>query len=123
MGLYPLIRSNTKKKSLSTKNCLNWELDYNEAVLREDVTDCWKCRRLWNKFCRGSKVNMVLKVLIVAKLKLVVVSKKKGVSKLKMWPLEKIRFGGAGTLTVLTSCNDEILGNLSPFGQDLQLLF
>ena len=59
------------------------------------------------------------KVLIVAKLKLVVVLKKKGVSELKMQPLEKIRFGGAGTLTALTACNDEILGNLAPFGQDI----
>ena len=40
-------------------------------------------------------------------------------SKLKMRPLEKIRFGDAGMLTVLTACNDEILGNLLPFGQDL----
>ena len=45
----------------------------------------------------------------MAKLKLVVVSKKKGVSKLKMRLLEKIRFGGTSTLTVLTACNDEIL--------------
>ena len=45
----------------------------------------------------------------MAKLKLVVVPKKKGVSKLKMQPLEKIRFGSAGTLTALTACNDEIL--------------
>ena len=45
----------------------------------------------------------------MAKLKLVVVPKKKGVSKLKMRPLEKIRFGGAGTLTALTACDDEIL--------------
>ena len=37
----------------------------------------------------------VLKVPIVAKLKLVVMPKKKGVSKLKMRPLEKIIFGGA----------------------------
>ena len=59
------------------------------------------------------------KVIIVAQLKLVVVPKKKGVLKLKMRPLEKIRFGGAGTLIVLTTCNDEILGNLAPFGQDL----
>ena len=59
------------------------------------------------------------KVLIVAKLKLMVVPKKKGVSKLKMRSLRKIRFGGIGMLTVLTSCNDEILGNLPPFGQDL----
>ena len=61
------------------------------------------------------------KVLIVVKMKLVVVSKKKGMSELKMRPLEKIRFGGASTLTVLTACNDEILGNLAPFGQDLPL--
>ena len=59
------------------------------------------------------------KVLIVVKLKLVVVPKKKGVSKLKMRPLEKIRFGGVSTLTALIACNDEILGNLVPFGQDL----
>ena len=45
----------------------------------------------------------------MAKLKLVVVPKKKGVSKLKMQPLEKIRFGDADTLTALTTCNDEIL--------------
>ena len=60
------------------------------------------------------------KVLIVVKLKLVVVLKKKGVSELKMRPMEKIRFGGAGTLTALTTYNDEILVNLVPFGQDLQ---
>ena len=117
-----MIRSNSKKKSLSTKNSWNWVLDYNEAVLREDLADCWKCRRLWKKFCHGSKVNIVSKTLIVAQPKLLVVPKKKGVSKLKMWLLEKIRFGGAGMLTALTSCNDEILGNLAPFGQDLQLL-
>ena len=40
-------------------------------------------------------------------------------SELKMRPLGKTRFGSAGTLTVLTACNDEILGNLSTFGQDL----
>ena len=55
----------------------------------------------------------------MAKLKLVVVLKKKGVSKPKMRPLGKIRLGGAGTLTTLTTCNNEILGNLAPFGQDL----
>ena len=55
----------------------------------------------------------------MAKLNLVVVLKKKGVLKLKMQPLEKIRFGGASTLTVLTACNDEILGNLALCGQDL----
>ena len=49
------------------------------------------------------------KVLIVVKLKLVVVPKKKGVSKLKIRLLEKVIFGGAGTLTTLTACNDEIL--------------
>ena len=52
----------------------------------------------------------MLKVLIMVKLKLVVVPKKKGVSKLKMRPLEKkIRFSGVSTLTALISCNDEIL--------------
>ena len=61
----------------------------------------------------------VSKVLIVAKLKLVVVLKRKGVLKLKIQPLEKIRFGSAGTLTALTACNDEILRNIAPFGQDL----
>ena len=60
------------------------------------------------------------KVFSVVKLKLVVVPKKKGVSKLKIQPLEKIRFGSAGTLTTLTACNDEIFGNLAPFGQDIQ---
>ena len=45
----------------------------------------------------------------MVKLKLVVVLKKKGVLKLKMRPLEKIIFGGIGTLTALTTCNDEIL--------------
>ena len=59
----------------------------------------------------------------MAKLKLVVVSKMKGVSKLKMRPLEKIRFGSANTLTALTACNDEILGNIALFGQDLQQLY
>ena len=61
-----------------------------------------------SKFCR-SLCQDVSKVLIVAKMNLVVVSKKKGVSKLKMRPLQKIRFGGAVTLTTLTACNDEIL--------------
>ena len=56
-----------------------------------------------------SKVYIDSEVLIVVKLKLVVVPKKKGVLKLKMRPLEKIRFGGTGTLTALTSNNDEIL--------------
>ena len=59
------------------------------------------------------------KVLIVVKLKLVVMPKKKGVSNLKMRSLEKIRFGSVGMLTVLTACNDEILGNLALFGQNL----
>ena len=63
-----------------------------------------------------SKVCIVSKTLIVAQPKLLVVPKKKGVSKLKMKPLGKIRFGGAGTLT---ACNDENLGNLALFGQDL----
>ena len=40
-------------------------------------------------------------------------------SELEMRPLGKIRFGGAGTLTVLTVGNDEILGNISPFGQEI----
>ena len=44
--------------------------------------------------------------------------RRKAMSELKMRPLGKTRFGGAGTLTVLTTCNDEILGNLPPFGQD-----
>ena len=61
----------------------------------------------------------VSKAPIVEKLKLVVVPKKKGVSKPKMRPLGKIRFGGASTLIVLTACNDEILGNLSLVGQDI----
>ena len=65
------------------------------------------------------KVCIVSKTLIVAKLNLMVVLKKESVSNLKMRPLEKIRFGGAGTLTALTTCNDEILRNLAPFGQDL----
>ena len=45
--------------------------------------------------------------------------RRKGVSMLKMRSLEKIRFGSADMLTVLTACIDEILGNLLPFGQDL----
>ena len=69
-----------------------------------------------------SKVNTMSKVLIVPKLKLVVVPQKKRVSKLKMRPLGKIRFGSTDMLTALTTCNDEILGNLVPFGQDVQLL-
>ena len=69
-----------------------------------------------------SNVYIMLKILIVAKPKLLVVPKKKGVSKLKMRPLEKIRFGGTGTLTALTAYNDEILRNLAPFGQDLPSL-
>ena len=75
-----------------------------------------KCRSLSRDV---SKIYIMSKVLIVVKLKLVVVPKKKGVSKLKMLPLEKIRFGGASTLTALTAHNDKILGNLAPFGQDL----
>ena len=42
-----------------------------------------------------------------------------GVSELKTRPLKKIRIGGASTLTALTTCNNEILRNLVPFGQDL----
>ena len=61
----------------------------------------------------------VSKVPIVVKLKLVVVPKKKGVSNPKMRPLGKIRLGGVSMLTTLTTCNNEILGNLAPFGQDL----
>ena len=49
------------------------------------------------------------KVLILEKLKLVVMLKKKGVSKLKMRLLKKIRFSGVSTLIALTACNDEIL--------------
>ena len=60
--------------------------------------------------------------LFVAQPKLLAVPKRKGVSNLKMRPLEKIRIGGAGTLIALTTCNDEILRNLAPSGQDLQLL-
>ena len=59
------------------------------------------------------------KVPIVPKLKLVAMPKKKDVSQLKIRPLEKIIFGSVNTLTALTSCNDEILRNLAPFGQDL----
>ena len=40
-------------------------------------------------------------------------------SELKIRPLQDIEFGGASTLTVLTTCINEILGNLPPFGQDL----
>ena len=69
-----------------------------------------------------SKVYIVSNSLIVTQRKLLVVPKKKGVSKLKMRSLEKIRFGDIGTLTALTTCNDEILRNLAPFGQDLSLL-
>ena len=57
--------------------------------------------------------------LIVAQPKLWIVPKEKGVSELKMRPLGKSRFGGAGTLTTLTTCNDGILGNLALFRQDL----
>ena len=71
-----------------------------------------------SKLCRNL-CQVVSQVLIAAKLKLVVVPKNKGLSKLKMRPLEKIRFGSTGMLTTLTACNDEILGNLAPFGQDL----
>ena len=66
-----------------------------------------------------SQVCTVSNVLIWENPKLVIVPKKKGVSELKMRPLGKNRFGGAGTLTTLTTCNDEILGNLAPFRQDL----
>ena len=38
---------------------------------------------------------------------------------LKIRPLKKIIIGGAGTLTALTTRNNEILRNLAPFGQDL----
>ena len=60
-------------------------LEYNEAVLKAT-----KCGRLSNfKFgcCvvqEGSKVNIVSKVLVKAKPKLVVMSKIKSVSQLKM---------------------------------------
>ena len=59
------------------------------------------------------------KAPIVPKLKLVAVPKKKDVLELHIRPLKNTRFGGAGTLTALTACNNEILGNLALFGQDL----
>ena len=40
-------------------------------------------------------------------------------SELKTRPLKKNRIDGAGTLTALTACNNEILRNLALFGQDL----
>ena len=65
------------------------------------------------------KVWIVSKTLIVAQPKLLVVPKWKGVSELKMRLLGKSKFGGTDTLTALTTCNDEILGNLAPFRQDI----
>ena len=91
-----------------------------------------KCRRLWKKFCRGLKFEVLSKFVSGCVEGLYCVEdpycgeaevsgrvKDESVSNFKMRPLEKIRFGSADTLTVLTSCNDEILGNLAPFGQDL----
>ena len=40
-------------------------------------------------------------------------------SELKIQPLKKIKIGGTGTLTTLTACNNEILRNIAPFGQDI----
>ena len=90
-----------------------WQIVEVSKVVEENSV-VGRISKLCQNWCQD-----VSKVLIVVKLKLMVVLKKKGVSKLKMQPLEKIRFGGAGTLTILTTCNDEILGNLVPFGQDL----
>ena len=45
--------------------------------------------------------------------------RRKDVSKLKIRPLEEIKICDAGTLPVLTTCINEILENLPPFGQDL----
>ena len=58
--------------------------------------------KLYRNLCQDvSKVCIVSKVLSVVKLKLVVVPKKKGVSKLKIRPLEEIKNGGVGTLPIL----------------------
>ena len=45
----------------------------------------------------GSKVNIMSRVLIEVKLKLVVMSKKKGVSQPKMWLMGQTRLDSAGT--------------------------
>ena len=97
---------------------------YNIAIDDDSAEGCVVGRSptLCRSLCQtGSKVYITSKILFVAKLKLVGVLKKKVMSKPKMRPLEKIRFGGTSTLTSLTSCNDEILGNLTPLGQDLLL--
>ena len=45
--------------------------------------------------------------------------RRKDVLELKIRLLQEIKSGGAGTLTVLTACINEILGNIPPFGQDI----
>ena len=45
--------------------------------------------------------------------------RRKDLSELKIRPLEETKFGGIGTLPVLTTYINEILENLSPFGQEL----
>ena len=45
--------------------------------------------------------------------------RRKGLSELKKRLLEEIKFGSAGTFSVLTACINVILENLPPFGQDL----
>ena len=45
--------------------------------------------------------------------------RRKDLSELIIRPLEEIKFDGTGMLPILTTCINEILGNLRPFGQDL----
>ena len=95
---------------------------YNIAIDDDSAEGCVVGRSptLCRSLCQtGSKVYITSKILFVAKLKLVGVLKKKVMSKPKMRPLEKLKFGGASMLTSLTASNYEILGNLTPFGQDL----
>ena len=73
-----------------------------------------------------SKVIFVSRIGVLSEPKLVVTSKVEYVSKLKNQPLGKVVHGGVGTLTAITTANDEILvesepysGNLVPFRSDL----
>ena len=93
------------------------------------MVDCWKCRRLWKKFCRGSKLEAQSKLVSgcvkgphCGEAEVSSCAEEERCVKLKMRPLGKIRSSSASTLTALTACNDDILRNLAPFGQDLQLL-
>ena len=97
-GLFPMKFSEIKGIIVSVGDILSWveaRSSVKACIRKCRISLLWRSQSYW--LCR----------------------RRKDVSELKIWPLEKIKFGGAGTLTVLTACIDEILRNIPPFGQDI----